>query len=195
MRISLLFATALLLAACAGAQPAPGLAPATDQAAHATRMGHGADHGVADASTPYDARFIDSMIVHHQGAIDMAAQALQRAERPELKTLAENVISAQTAEIAQLREWRGSWFPELPETGGMGMAMGDMAIADDPERPFDLRFIEAMIAHHEGAIAMAQDARQHAEHQELRSLADDIIAAQEAEIAQMRAWHQAWSDT
>ncbi len=46
----------------------------------AAGMNHG-DHGGATASQPYDALFIDSMIVHHEGAITMARQALQSAER------------------------------------------------------------------------------------------------------------------
>jgi uncharacterized protein (DUF305 family) len=49
-----------------------------------------------------------------------------------------------------------------------------------------------MIPHHEGAIAMAQDAQQKAEHQEIKDLAQAIIAAQEGEIAQMKEWQQTW---
>lgn len=48
----------------------------------------------------------------------------------------------------------------------------------------------AMIAHHKGAIAMAKDAQQNAERSEIKTLADTIITAQEAEIAQMRQWQQ-----
>ena len=200
--------TALVLTACGSAQPTTGPAPtdvpavSTASAATAapatatgetTEMGHGNSHGtMADSEAPYDAQFIDSMIIHHQGAIDMANQVLQQGERSELKALAEDIISAQTAEIAQLREWRAAWYPDLPETEGMGMAMGDMVIEGDAARPFDQRFIEAMIAHHEGAIAMAKDAKQHAEHQEIRDLAQTIILAQEGEIVQMRAWQQTW---
>src|SRR3954470_3832515 len=47
-----------------------------------------------------DERFIDAMVPHHQGAIDMAQVALENAEHPEIRTLAENIISAQEAEIA-----------------------------------------------------------------------------------------------
>lgn len=62
-----------------------------------------------------------------------------------------------------------------------------MAVPDG-NAPFDQRFLEAMIPHHEGAIAMARDALQKAEHAEIKELAQAIITAQEAEIAQMREW-------
>lgn len=142
-------------------------------------------------NAPYDALFIDSMIVHHEGAIAMAEQALVDAERPEIRQLAETIISAQQAEIAQLREWRSAWYPDPGPTNGLQMETGPMEVANG-SAPFEQRFIEAMIPHHEGAIAMARDALQKAEHQELKDLAEAIIAAQESEIGQMRRWLQEW---
>jgi uncharacterized protein (DUF305 family) len=122
----------------------------------------------------------------------MANQALAEAQKPEIKTLAEAIIKAQEAEITQLKAWRQAWYPDVAETQGMGMDMGDMEIADDTSKPFDQRFIEAMIPHHEGAIAMARDAQQKAEHAEIKELAKNIITAQEGEIAQMTQWKQVW---
>jgi uncharacterized protein (DUF305 family) len=58
--------------------------------------------------------------------------------------------------------------------------------------PMEQHFIDMMVPHHESAVAMAQLARERAEHAELRQLADDVISAQEGEIQQMRAWRQAW---
>ena len=68
-----------------------------------------------------------------------------------------------------------------------------MAISSDTSKPFDLRFIEAMIPHHESAIMMAKDAQQKSTRPEIQDLATAIITAQEAEIAQMQAWRQTWS--
>ncbi|MFA6000843.1 MAG: DUF305 domain-containing protein, partial [Thermoleophilia bacterium] len=62
----------------------------------------------------------------------------------------------------------------------------------EASRPFDLRFIEAMTPHHEGAITMARDAKLNAEHDKIKNLADAIIAAQEAEIEQMKNWKESW---
>ena len=58
----------------------------------------------------FDQAFIDDMIVHHEGAVAMAEKVLEISKRPELRALAENIISAQTAEIAQMKVWRAAWF-------------------------------------------------------------------------------------
>jgi uncharacterized protein (DUF305 family) len=64
--------------------------------------------GQQDAN--YDARFIDLMIPHHEAAIMMAKDALQKTNRPEVKQMAQNIITAQEKEIAQLKQWRKDWY-------------------------------------------------------------------------------------
>jgi uncharacterized protein (DUF305 family) len=152
------------------------------------------DHGAMmdDPSMPFDAQFIDGMIVHHEGAVVMAEEALERAERPELRAMAEEIVAAQGPEIEQMRSWRNAWYPDLAESAGMDMPMGDMEVSADESIPYDQRFMQAMISHHEGAIAMAEAALVNAENEELRILAEAIIAAQQIEIDQMRLWLEEW---
>jgi len=122
----------------------------------------------------------------------MAKQAQIQTEHSELKTLAQNIITDQQNEITQMQNWRKQWYPNLAPTGGMGMNMGHMDISTDTSKPFDLRFINAMISHHEGAILMAKEAQIKAEHSEIKTLANAIITAQTKEINEMKQWKQQW---
>jgi len=69
------------------------------------------DLGSADAN--YDLRFIDAMTLHHQGAIAMAKEAQQKSQRPEIKKLAQDILTAQKREINQLKQWQTAWYPNL----------------------------------------------------------------------------------
>jgi uncharacterized protein (DUF305 family) len=60
---------------------------------------------------------------------------------------------------------------------------------------FDKAFLEEMIVHHEGAVAMAELALQHANHAEIKDLSLKIIEAQNAEIADMNNWLRMWYET
>ena len=58
----------------------------------------------------FDKAFIDDMIPHHQGAVEMAQLVLTSTDRPELKKLAQEIIDAQTKEIKMMQEWQKEWF-------------------------------------------------------------------------------------
>ena len=61
---------------------------------------------------PFDKAFIDSMIPHHQSAIEMAQVALEKSKNPNIKELAEDIVSAQQREIEQMTRWRQQWYSE-----------------------------------------------------------------------------------
>ena len=163
------------------------------------------DLGPADAN--YDLRFIDGMSVHHQGAVNMAQDVLKQSKRPEMKKLATNIIAAQKREINQMKEWRKTWYPKADNTPmayhaqmGHMMAMTpeqmqsmmmtmDLGAADDQ---FDLRFLNAMIPHHEGALVMAQDALKKSKRPEMKKLSEEILTSQKKEILQMKEWRKTW---
>lgn len=83
--------------------------------------------------------------------------------------------------------WRGSG--GMTETRCQQQMMNSLGKAD---KNYDLRFINAMIPHHEGAVKMGKDALQKAQHKEIKALAESIIHSQEKEIAQMQAWRKDW---
>lgn len=57
----------------------------------------------------FDKKFLELMIEHHQGAIDMAKPAATNAAHQEVKDLAQSIIDAQTKEIAEMRQWQQQW--------------------------------------------------------------------------------------
>ncbi len=58
----------------------------------------------------FDKTFIEEMIVHHQGAVDMAELALTNAKHQEIKNLANAIIVAQNKEINDMKVWHQNWF-------------------------------------------------------------------------------------
>jgi uncharacterized protein (DUF305 family) len=167
----------------------------------------GMDHGSGGTSASEvliengeysDERFIDAMAPHHQGAVDMARVALVNAEHPEIRQLAENVISSQEAEIEELRSIREEQFgdPEIPaEMSPEEMQM--MSAMENPgdlekEEPFDQAFIDAMIPHHESAIEMAEVANEETSNPRIKDLTRRVTEVQEAEIEPMVGWGEEW---
>jgi len=73
-------------------------------------MGDATDLGRLETVKPFDKAFIEEMIPHHQMAVMMAQMLRNSTNRPEMKTLADNIISAQTKEINQMREWYRNWY-------------------------------------------------------------------------------------
>jgi uncharacterized protein (DUF305 family) len=197
-----LIAVTLVLASCAGSGGGSeqGSSESDDEM---QEMNHGSES--TDASEMLmengkysDERFIDAMVPHHQGAIDMAQVALENAEHPEILALAKDVISAQETEIGQLKAIKQEQFGTLEvsmdispeEMQGMGMTMDPEDLAN--QEPFDKAFIDNMIPHHESAISMANVALTESENPKIQEIAAAIVDAQEREIEQMRTWRDEW---
>ena len=87
-----------------------GAAEPADMAKHMQLMNKMMIQHLGEGDPQYDARFIDMMIPHHEGAVMMARHALKHSHRPELKAMAEKVIKDQQKEIEQLKQWRKMWY-------------------------------------------------------------------------------------
>lgn len=161
------------------------------------------------ADMEFDQMFIDMMVPHHEAAIEMAQIAQEKAEQPELKQMAAEIIADQEKEIAQLKTWRQEWYgsDSTPPMSAMPMLPGMTEMADgsmtmdmtmDIEKlrntteSFDLMFIDLMISHHQIAIDAAMMAEKQATRAEVRDLAQKIIEKQQAEIEQLQAWRAEW---
>ena len=152
------------------------------------------------ASAPYDLQFIDTMTAHHQGALDMAKMIDGKTNNAEIIKFGKQIIADQEKEIAQMKDWREKWFAGKPaaknmEMPGMmdSMKMDMSKLSAAKDKDFDLMFIEMMTSHHQGAVTMAKEALTKSEKPEIKTLAGNIIKAQEAEIKMMAEWKEKWS--
>ncbi len=175
-------------------------------------MMDGRDTGMGsfDADAPFDAQFLDQMIMHHQGALMSTRAMIADSTRPELRDLADDIITSQSTQLDQMRTWRQQWYPDLAPTfamGGSGGAMmsGSMMSGSGDEMmgasdggmmsgsmmsgpATDRMYLQMMIAHHQLAVDMAEQAQAQAAHPDLVDLAATIAIEQAAEIDRMRGY-------
>lgn len=161
---------------------------------------------VAAAHNDADTAFAQHMIVHHEGAVEMAELAAEEATTDEVRELARSVAEAQEPEIERMTGWLDAWGEEPSAGGGHaghgatadegsgmdGMEMEGMdqqeamaALRDTSGAEVDRRFLELMTAHHRGAIAMSETELADGENSEALELARTIVEDQTAEIAEM----------
>lgn len=151
----------------------------------------------AGGGTEVDAAFASEMAPHHISAIKMARVAQDRAEHPEIKQLADDIVSSQSSEIETLTAITDRLGEGDPDALGlsdemMGMDMTMDAAELETAEPFDREFIDMMVPHHQSAILMARAELENGSDSEAMALAEDIIAAQSREIEEMNEWRTEW---
>jgi uncharacterized protein (DUF305 family) len=164
--------------------------------------------GAATTDSASDVAFAQAMIPHHEQAVAMADMALDPDSQAsaEVRNLATRIQSAQDPEIQQMTMWLDGWDQPTAMPGasspddmmGMDHDMGgmvvsgmmseqDMAALDrSTGAEFDEAWLQMMIEHHQGAIAMAEQAAQTTLEPQVAALADAIITAQQAEVTTMQ---------
>lgn len=173
-----------LLAGCGGASTAD-VADTTNAVSVAT------DFNEADVM------FAQMMIPHHEQAVEMSDIALDPTVGASdvVKSLATRIKGAQDPEIAQMTGFLTSWKKSLTMDGSMNHSnmMSGMLSADEITKlgtlrgvEFDRAFMNGMIAHHEGAIDMANEVLKDGKNAEVRTLATAIVSAQNTEITEMK---------
>ena len=185
-------ALALGLAACS-ATPTDTASAESAVTQSASAAADATEHNAADTE------FAQMMIVHHQGAIEMAELALSKASTAEVRSLGERIAAAQGPEIDVMSGWLDTWVEEQPagaEMDAMGHEGMDMGGVDQDQAMtelsglsgtgFDQRFLELMIEHHAGALTMAETARAEGLNADLIRFAGKVIDDQTSEITEMR---------
>ncbi|KQZ88447.1 hypothetical protein ASD62_03075 [Phycicoccus sp. Root563] len=146
---------------------------------------------------PADVMFAQSMVPHHQQAVEMANLALTRASSADVKALATKIKAAQDPEIATMNGWLSQWGAPTGSADMNGMAGMDhgsdgmMSQADMTKlsqasgAQFDRMWLTMMIAHHQGALTMAKDVLTTTKDTQVRTLAQSIVDGQTKEITTM----------
>ena len=145
-----------------------------------------------------DTAFAKGMLGHHRGAIDMAKIQLKYGTDDAMRQLAQDIITAQQAEIDILNKWLAS-HPDAakpkPNTPAMQQAYaqsmedmhGEMTLGIADPMP-DMAFARGMLPHHVGAVDMAKIELEYGTDEEMRELAQHIIDTQQTEIELMQNW-------
>lgn len=201
----LALASALVLAGCGttGDESTSGVSgAATSTATASATSASPSGAGISAEHNDQDLMFARAMRVHHEQAVEMSQTLLAKQSIPEeVRQLAEGVIAAQGPEIEQMDRMLQAWDASATaEPGGMeGMDHGSMDGGSDGmigEEDLDRLesaqgteaarlYLEQMTVHHEGAIDMARQQATDGANPEAIELAEDVVAAQEAEIAEM----------
>jgi uncharacterized protein (DUF305 family) len=155
---------------------------------------------VPPATPPNDAdvQFVKNMIAHHGQAVLMAGFAPERASSRDVKELASRISDVQGLEIDAMNRWLADHMiptvdPTAPhhDADAMpGMAEQEQLEALEKAKgtAFDTMWLQLMIAHHEGALTMAEAVRTTGVDVRVQEIADDVVVEQTDEIGRMRQW-------
>ena len=151
----------------------------------------------AEAHNDADVMFAQHMIPHHTQAIEMSDTLLaKQGIDPRVTELANQIKAAQGPEIQQMQGWLTQWgAPSIPPTSGHGdmpgmsgiMSEQDMTALKDAKGVDATKlFLTQMIAHHEGAITMAQSEIKDGQYPPAVEMARAIVTTQQQEIDTMK---------
>jgi uncharacterized protein (DUF305 family) len=139
-----------------------------------------------------DNDFASMMKAHHIGAIEMAQMEVAKGTDAQVKQMAQKMIDDQQREVAELNTFLAG---HSAHGGGDAFhkeamrIMNNMKMDADHAGSIDKQFVQMMIPHHQSAIDMASAYLKNGAHeQKLKTMANNIISAQQKEIAELKGW-------
>lgn len=143
--------------------------------------------GIGKADRFVDLRYLNAMARHHKGAMDLALQVKDKTKRDEIRTLAENILKDEPVLIMELINWKREWYndasgvkdPEVPNLGGS-------------DEKTDLRFLNALIAHHLDGIEMTGEIKTKSSRSEVLNNADAVENFLNSTLPVLKQWRQDW---
>ncbi len=143
------------------------------------------DLGRADATL--DLRYVNAMIAHHRGAMLVAEQISGVTQRPELQGLAAEILKNEPGLIAELYAWKKEWYndtravrdPVVPKLGAY-------------DESYDLRLLNALIAHHEAGLDMTKEIKTKSSRTEVLNNADAVDTFLKTTLEVFKGWRKEW---
>ena len=194
--LPLIATVALFLSSC-GDGDAASTGGVTSGASTASKAPSGPDLNKKNAA---DVAFVSGMIPHHRQALEMAELALDKADNAKVTNMAERVKAAQEPEIETMSALLAGWGEPVPAATGKsesmpGMDHGDEGLMSAAQMrdlakaaggEFDVMWVEMMIAHHQGAVAMSKTEISEGVNGAAQQLARTITDAQTKEIGELQ---------
>ncbi len=143
------------------------------------------DLGAADRWL--DLRYVNAMIAHHRSAMLLAQQAKDVSERNEIRNLSHDILKNEPKLIDELYAFKSNWYQDTsPVSDPTTVRLGDYS------QNFDLRFLNALIAHHEAGIAMTQEVRLKSSRAQVLDNADAVEAFLTQSLTTLKQWREDW---
>lgn len=143
--------------------------------------------GLGAADRYVDLRYLNQMASHHQAAILLAKEVADKTNREEIKHLALEIQVNEPKLINELYAWKQAWYNDSSK-------MSDPTIPNlgTADNTLDLRFLNALIAHHEDGIAMAQEIRTKSSRSEILDNADAVENFLANSLVTLKNWRSEW---
>lgn len=143
------------------------------------------DLGRADKNL--DLRYINAMIAHHRGAMLLAEQVAMQTQRKEMKDLANMILKDEPAAIDELYTWKKEWYKDTKQV--KDPIVTNLGTYDDK---FDLRFLNALIAHHEAGLVMTDEVKTKSSRNEILNNTDAVDTFLTTTLQLFKNWRLEW---
>jgi len=135
----------------------------------------------------FDLRYINAMISHHRGAVLMAEKVASQTKKQEIKDLTAEIIKNEPLAIDELYKWKKDWYndsrkvsdPIIPNFGSY-------------DEKYDLRFLNALISHHQAGIVMVKEARLKSNRTEILNNVDAVELFLTNSLKTLTEWRKTW---
>jgi uncharacterized protein (DUF305 family) len=152
-----------------------------------TTMFNKAPMNLGNPGKLFDLNYLNAMISHHTSAVLLAEQAQTQTTRMEIRELANKILADEPVAIKELYDYKQTWYKDnrqvkKPQVANLGTA----------DEKFDLRFLNALIAHHEEGLQMTKETMQKTTRTETLNNANAVDIFLKTTLKILQNWRTEW---